>query len=66
MRLILRRVRQRQFFPVRVPASGKDLHRLFVRSLRGMPRMAAVTTERKTDQPDHGLLPHVGFVHQFA
>jgi hypothetical protein len=47
-------------------SSGKDLHRLFVRSLRGMPRMAAVTTERKTDQPDHGLLPHVGFVHQFA
>ena len=51
MRLILRWVRPRQFLPVRVPASGKDFHRLFARSLRAMPRMAAVTTERKTDQP---------------
>ena len=51
LRLIPRRVRQRQLFPVRVPASDNDLRRLFARSLRAMPRMAAVTTERKTDQP---------------
>ena len=43
--------RRQLFFPVHVPASGKDLHRRFARSLRAMPRMAAVTTERKTDQP---------------
>ena len=61
MRLILRRVRQRQYFPVRVPASGKDLHRLFARSLRAMPRMAAVTTERKTDQPKPRLAASCGF-----
>ena len=59
--LILRRVRQRQFFPVRVPASGKDFHRLFARSLRAMPRMAAVTTERKTDQPKPRLAASCGF-----
>ena len=61
MRLILRRVRQRQYFPVRVPASGKDLHHLFARSLRTMPRMAAVTTERKTDQPKPRLAASCGF-----
>ena len=51
MRLILRRV----------PASGKDLHRLFARSLRAMPRMAAVTTDRKTDQPKPRLAASCGF-----
>ena len=61
MRLILRCVRPRQFLPVRVPASGKDFHRLFARSLRAMPRMAAVTTERKTDQPKPRLAASCGF-----
>jgi hypothetical protein len=60
MRLILRWVRQRQFFSVRVPASGKDLYRFFALSLRAMPRMAAVTTERRINQ-NHGLLRSCGF-----
>jgi len=51
----------RQFFPVRVPASDNDLRRLFARSLRAMPRMAAVTTERKTDQPKPRLAASCGF-----
>jgi hypothetical protein len=38
--------------PVRVPASGNGLHRRFARSLNAMPRMAAVTTKRKTDRPE--------------
>jgi hypothetical protein len=41
---------------VRVPASGNGFHRRFARSLKAMPRMAAVTTKRKTDRPEPRLV----------